>query len=37
MKDTLQAIFLYNNKLVGFVGKIKGEYVMQFIKDTPHL
>ena len=37
MKHTGQAVLSHNNEVVGFADKIKGEYVMQFIGDTPHL
>ena len=37
MKHTSQAVLSHNNEVVSFADKIKSEYVMQFIKDTPHL
>ena len=37
MKHTGQAVLSHNNEVVGFADEIKGEYVMQFIGDTPHL
>ena len=37
MKQTSQASFLHNNMVLGFANKIKGEYIMQFIRDISYL
>lgn len=37
MKHTGQAVLSHNDEVVGFADEVKGEYIMRFIGDTPHL
>lgn len=36
MEHTGRAVLSHNNEVVGFADEIRGEYIMQFIGETPH-